>query len=195
MIDNQESSIRDQFLFNTIRLALRQILSSRLDVTILACKQRAKFEGWLKFELASALNKTSTIKNIILEGGYATGGRADIVFTYCDITWFIEMKTSNTNWRAEGIENRTRPIKKNIDEVIDDIKVLQSNCYPHRGLAVFVLFPVPKRIWTIEKDKVSYHLHRIESDCDLRDRSLMEVADYIIINDQFGMCTFLVAIQ
>ena len=52
------------------------------------------------------------MKNIILEGGYATGGRADIVFTYCDTTWFIEMKTTNTNWRVEGVENRTRPIKK-----------------------------------------------------------------------------------
>lgn len=194
MIKYKNTAMKEQELVNQMRLKLRQILVSRQDITILACQQRAKFEGWLKFELAGALNREPKIRNILLEGGYTAGGRADIVLTHCDITWFVELKTSNTNWRAEGIENRTRPIKKNIDEIIEDIKVLQGRCYPHKGLAIFILFPIPLRVWKHENEKLTYHLQRIESECGLQDRSLIHEADYIEMNNQFGVCTFLVPI-
>jgi hypothetical protein len=194
MIGHQNTAMKEQELVNQMRLKLRQILISRQDITFLACQQRVKFEGWLKFELAGALNRDPNIEDILLEGGYTAGGRADVVFTYYGITWFVEMKTSNTNWRAEGIQNRTRPIKKNIDEIIQDIKILQEFCYPHNGLSVFVLFPLALRIWKDENARVTYHLQRIESECGLKDGSLIQEADYIDMNNQFGVCSFIVSI-
>jgi hypothetical protein len=64
----------------TIQLLLRDILRQRKDVALLACQQRAKFEGWLKFELASALNRAAGFENVILEDGYLNGGRSDLSF-------------------------------------------------------------------------------------------------------------------
>ena len=40
-----------------IQSILRDILFKRTDVTLLACKQLAKFEGWVKSELATAVSK------------------------------------------------------------------------------------------------------------------------------------------
>jgi hypothetical protein len=61
------------------------------------------------------------------------------------------MKTSNVNWRAKGVENRIRPIKKNVDEIIKDIYKPRENCTTAFGLAVFVFFPVPRYIWQNDK--------------------------------------------
>lgn len=37
--------------------ACAEILKNRKDVLTMACQQRAKFEGWLKFELAEAISR------------------------------------------------------------------------------------------------------------------------------------------
>ena len=191
----RERSMKEQELVEETRQKLRMILKTRKDIVMLACQQRSKFEGWLKFELAGALNRDLDIQNVIFEGGYSDGKRADITFSYCGTTCIVEMKTSNTNWRAEGIEKRTRPIKMNIDSIIEDILMLQAYCAPHMGLMIFLLFPVPSRTWKDEKEKISYHLRRIEAECELPKDSVTRGADYIEMNENFGVCTFLVPVH
>lgn len=87
-----------------IQSLLKNILLSRKDIALLACQQRAKFEGWLKFELASALYRRFGFEKIIIEDSYTTNGRSDNSFEFDGAKWFIEMKTANTNWRAENLK-------------------------------------------------------------------------------------------
>jgi len=89
-----------------------------------ALRQRAKFEGWLKFELA-AMVIAQGATDLIIEATY-DAGRADLSFRYGGETYFIEMKTPNTNWRISGVQSKHRPITKNIHSVIADAEKLQS---------------------------------------------------------------------
>lgn len=67
--------------------------------------------------------------------------RADIKFESKGESYKIELKTPNTNWRVEGIENKHRPISKNIQSIIDDTQKLNTDdsC---TGIIAFVLFPL-----------------------------------------------------
>lgn len=80
------------------------ILENRKDLLMIPLKQRAKFEGWLKFELAHVL-VLKGMENVEVESksGFE---RADIKFEEDGITYKIELKTPNTNWRVEGILNK-----------------------------------------------------------------------------------------
>ena len=60
--------MKEQELVEETRQKLRMILKTRKDIVMLACQQRSKFEGWLKFELAGALNRDLDIQNVIFEG-------------------------------------------------------------------------------------------------------------------------------
>lgn len=177
-----------------VRQQVIGILSRRSSVIKMACQQRAKFEGWLKFELAVALSQQGNFEQIILESGYPQGGRSDFSFLFSKQQWFAEMKTANTNWRAEGLANITRPIKLNIDEIIDDIHVLQQKSPPSKGMAIFLLFPIPMRIWKVETEKLTYHLRRIENEGELQNTSLFKLANFTNITDQYGLCSFVVGI-
>jgi hypothetical protein len=177
-----------------VRLSLRNIILQRKDVTLLACKQRAKFEGWMKFELAAVLASDNQYSQVTLEDNYQTRGRADISFMHQSTKWYVEMKTANTNWRADGLENITRPIAGNIDGIIDDIQVLKVKCPPDKGMAVFVIFPVPVRIWDDEPEKLTYHLHRIEEETGISTGTLLSNADFMDITENFGMCSFVVEV-
>ena len=80
-----------------IKSTLKEIIARRRDVMILAARQRAKFEGWLKFELAAALSTRNGIQSVDLETQYITGGKSDLSFKVDGITWYIEMKTANVS--------------------------------------------------------------------------------------------------
>ncbi|WGU92070.1 hypothetical protein QJQ58_15770 [Paenibacillus dendritiformis] len=115
------------------------IIKTRSSLINFCVKQKAKFEGWLKFELAQDLNDIG-VDQVCVEYSYAKGFRADISFVYFGEWFLLELKTSNTNFRINGIEPRTRPITKNIDSIIEDgHKLLRANDV---GLVVFVLFPL-----------------------------------------------------
>ena len=175
-----------------IRHLLSDLLTRRSDVLLLACCQRAKWEGWLKFELAAALSQHPGVQDVVLEACYPSGRRSDISFSLNGIVWYMELKTPNVNWRAAGLENRTRPITRNIGSLMEDIKKLQRECDPRRGLAVFCLFPIPARIWDAEREKLNYHLGRVEAGCDLSAGSLSEAADFVSITNEFGICNIVV---
>jgi hypothetical protein len=119
----------------------------------LAASQRAKFENWLKFELAACAAKQGA-GELALEPPSGPGSRADLGFTYKRHRYYIELKTVNTNWRMEGVQSKTRPITKNIQGVVDDVRKLK-HC-PGRGLVAFVLFPIrmADKRWMAYLDRV-----------------------------------------
>ena len=96
-------------------------------------KNRSKFEGWFKVELCDILSKHT--KNITPEKD-----RIDIVFD----NWALELKTSNTNYRYENVENKTRPVTKNVASIIKDIVDLRNNTNYENKAVVFIIFPLSK---------------------------------------------------
>lgn len=173
-----------------VRSILKEVAVNRRNVMLLAAKQRAKFGGWLKFELAAALASREESQRVTLEDQYSTGGRSDLSFKVDGTTWHVEMKTANVNWRADGVESKTRPVTRNVSGIVADITKLRDKCPPARGLAVFAFFPVPLWVWECEREKLLYHLHRIERECDLTRNTLIHNADFVQLADQFGVVFF-----
>jgi hypothetical protein len=118
-------------------------------------KNRAKFEGWFKVELCDILSKQT--KNIIPEKD-----RIDIVFD----DWALELKTINTNYRYPNIENRTRPITKNIKGIIKDIDCLMENDIYSKKSVIFIAFPLSlsthSKYWKEHIIKIEKKLKRLE---------------------------------
>ncbi len=181
-------------LEQNIMVLLIKILTDRHDVILLACQQRAKFEGWLKFELASAISKEINFTQVTLEDGYINGGRSDISFLFHENKYFVEMKTANTNWRAMGLENIIRPVTGNMKWIADDILVLREKSAPANGMAVFCIFPIPDRLWRNTREQLNYHLRHIEEASGLIQGVLVNNASYIKITDDFGICPFVIQI-
>ena len=116
-------------------------------------KNRAKFEGWFKVELCDILSKHT--KNIIPEKD-----RIDIVFD----DWALELKTSNTNYRYENVENKTRPVTKNVTSIIKDIKDLRNNENYKKKAVVFIIFPLSKitKDWDKHISKIKNELQELK---------------------------------
>jgi len=114
--------------------------------------ERAKFEGWFKVELCSILSET--VDDVIPEKD-----RIDITFQ----NWAIELKTLNTNYRFPNVENKSRPITKNVQEVLYDIKKLQTKNYSNKSV-LFVVFPVQHndKNWQFHLQKISANLQDIK---------------------------------
>jgi hypothetical protein len=51
----------------------------------------------------------------------------------------LELKTANTSWKINGVNNGGRPITQNIQSIIKDAEKLDSK----NGIVAFVLFPIP----------------------------------------------------
>ena len=141
-----------------VRRGILEIIQQNKDVLKIAIRQRAKFEGWLKFELASHLEKTG-YENVRVESTYELRkDRSDISFMYKGDNYEIELKTPNTNYRIKGIENKGRPITKNIESIITDAQKLKVT---KNGIIAFVLFPVPidDNRWVEYIDKIKNEAH------------------------------------
>ncbi|MCC5910861.1 MAG: hypothetical protein JJT76_10535 [Clostridiaceae bacterium] len=122
-----------------IREAIVNIINENKELLKIPLRQKSKFEGWLKFELASYL-ELNGMKSVEVESKVVyRRDRTDITFFHDENPYSIELKTPNTNWKQEGINNNTRPITKNINSIVDDTKKLNSNY----GIIAFVLFSVP----------------------------------------------------
>ncbi len=116
---------------------------------------RSKFEGWMKVELCETLSTLSD--NITPEKD-----RIDIVIN----GFAIELKTPNTNYRADKIKNKTRPITKNVDEIIFDIEALKKNLNYEKKSVMFIVFPLPlesENSWQQHLAKIKSELRQIES--------------------------------
>lgn len=171
---------------------LADCLSQRKDVLTLPIEQRAKFEGWLKIELAAAVANDARFKNVRLEESYQRSKRADLSFSVAGKRFFIQMKTCNTTWRMEEVEERTRPITMNITSVIDDIRSLKELSHDDLGLVVMVLFPVHRKMAgaSPRDKKLDFHLQRIEEAAGYERGSLR--GKFVPIVSQAGIMTYVI---
>lgn len=131
---------------------IAEILISHSDLLKIALRQKAKFEGWLKFELATYLEKKG-LESVEVESYKSyTRDRADISFFHNENSYSIELKTSNTNWKISGVRPSIRPITKNIKSIITDAVKLNSS----QGIVAFVLFPIPSadKRWEVYIDRI-----------------------------------------
>lgn len=122
--------------------AIETMLSRHPVLVRLVVSQRAKFEGWLKCELAQDLEQMG-LGPVQLEppcGGTAVRpGRADLSFMTGGRRMLLELKTCNTNFRLPGAVSVTRPITKNIQDICDDcVKLRRAG----GGVMAFVAFPL-----------------------------------------------------
>ena len=116
-------------LWEILRIELPRRIKSKKGLSIFAIK-RAKFEGWLKVEVIDILCNYSS--NVIPEKD-----RIDIVFD----NFAIELKTMNTSYKFEGVENKTKPLSKNIQALLKDIKKLKQVNYSQKVI-LFIVFPL-----------------------------------------------------
>ena len=140
----------------TLRKWISEILKQHEALLLIAIRQRAKFEGWLKFELA-AFAETQGAQYVEVESSNdteSTQGRSDITLYLNGVRYDVELKTPNTNWRMPGVHNKTRPITKNVAGIIQDAWKLRHS--PGQGVIAFVLFPVPPKDdrWTEYLDRI-----------------------------------------
>jgi hypothetical protein len=128
----------------------------------IALRQRAKFEGWLKIELAHALEDRGA--SVSLEAGVpGTRYRADVRATLPGPEEaYIMLKTVNTNFRFSGISSLTRPITKNIRGVIEDVSKLRASASEAPRLVIFPVFPVAAGI-PIRELQLKRYITRIKS--------------------------------
>ena len=114
-------------------------------------KRRSKFEGWLKVEIIDTLHRKGF--NALPEIN-----RIDVSFE--DVA--IELKTINTNIRYDNVINLTRPITKNTNGVIDDIKSLRVNNYKDK-FVVFIVFPIEhnNQYWQTQLQRIINNLTEI----------------------------------
>lgn len=137
--------LKDKRVKDAVRGWIVEILEQNKPLLAIAIRQKAKFEGWLKFELAASAARHGA-KSIEVESSYddsPSHKRSDLSFIFKGIRYDIELKTPNSNWRIPGVRNSTRPITKNVASIISDAKKL---CRTTRyGIVAFVLFPVPSK--------------------------------------------------
>lgn len=70
------------------------------------------------------------------------GSRGDVTFYFGGERCDVELKTCNTNWRMQGVDNLTRPITKNVAGVVKDAKKLK-HC-TGQGIVAVCIFPVKR---------------------------------------------------
>jgi len=144
-------------MHNTVRTWIADVLEAHPGVMAIAMRQRAKFEGWLKFALA-AHAEASGATSVAVEAGYeGSSFRADIFFAFQGSRHLLELKTPNTNYRMPGVLVLGRPITKNVNDIVADVKKFQSS--KTDGLMAFVLFPVRSG-----DTKWHYHFQRIRTE-------------------------------
>ncbi|OFV93926.1 MAG: hypothetical protein A3G76_00700 [Acidobacteria bacterium RIFCSPLOWO2_12_FULL_65_11] len=122
-----------------LRSWIVEVLEHHRPLLAVAVRQRAKFEGWLKFELAVYAEEHGAT-GVEVETASDLGSRSDLSFNYDGKRYDIELKTCNTNYRMSGVLDCTRPITKNIASVVIDGKKLRQ-CSGD-GIVAFCLFPV-----------------------------------------------------
>jgi len=137
-------------LWKVLQTALPLRIRNKKALGVFA-SNRAKFEGWLKVEVI----------DILLERGVAVPEkeRIDIVFEDCA----IELKTVNTNYKVKEVLDKTKPVTKNIREILKDINKLKNSAFRLKTV-LFVVFPLDKEVkWKKHIAKIEDVVEKIES--------------------------------
>lgn len=130
-----------------------QTLENNKTLLRIPIRQRAKFEGWLKFELAHYISQQGYPDVEVETKGITNRFLTDITFFDENNNSFsVELKTSNTNWNVPGIRKVRKPVTKNINSIIRDCIKLNSS----QGIIAFVLFPIPTQDtrWEVYFEKI-----------------------------------------
>ena len=139
---------------------IESILSSNEDLLEIAFRQRAKFEGWLKFEIAKEFQKSGKATKVEYP---IAKGHVDLFADNC----LIELKTPNTSYTCKGVVPKTRTITDNVNSIISDVDKLRNITEDHSYdlFIAFVMFPID-----IDKDedknttsKYMGHVNKIEN--------------------------------
>lgn len=125
-----------------VRTWIVDVLQAHPQVMRIALRQRAKFEGWLKFELA-AFAENSGMMCVAVEASTddSSSCRGDISFSHDSIRHHIELKTCNANWQIAGVFSPHRPVTKNLAGIAKDTEKLQG-CNGI-GIVAACIFPIP----------------------------------------------------
>lgn len=124
-----------------VRGWIAEILKQNEPLVKIAVRQRAKFEGWLKFELASLAEQKGAHSVKVESFQDSSRKRADVSFIFNNTCYDIELKTPNTNWRIPGVLKSHGPITKNVKGIVGDAEKLRNS--PNQGIVAFVMFPIP----------------------------------------------------
>lgn len=143
-----------------VRTWIVEVIRAHTALIAIAIRQRAKFEGWLKFELAAyaELHGAEFVEVETALGDDLARTRSDLTFSYGGKHCHVELKTCNTNWRMEGVLSRTRPITKNVAGIVADARKLK-NC-SGEGIVAFCMFPVSRddERWVEYLERISNEL-------------------------------------
>jgi len=181
---------------------VRRILEERRDTVWVPIRQRCSFEGWLKIELARALEEEGFV-NVKLEEDIV-GQRVDIVFKSClndeDIRFLLNLKICLTGWwRNEWLsEDITYDFRyrrgrgtTNVRGVLEDIDKVNfaAQFYPHYlGIVLMLLCPISIEHHVPElKERIKHHWRSYEDQL-LREPHLREV---VRIKGDVGVAIFL----
>lgn len=153
---------------------IKKILSKNQDLLEIAFRQRAKFEGWLKFEIAKEFQKSGKDTKVeypiadlfadkVLPELYRNTeverliqrGHVDLFAENC----LIELKTPNTSYTCEGVDPKTRPITDNVNSIISDVDKLRNitEGLSYDSFIAFVMFPIDTN------KKYMGHVNKIEN--------------------------------
>ena len=139
-------------IFRETSRGLFQCPPKNKDLLEIAFRQRAKFEGWLKFEIAKEFQKSG--KDTKVEYPIAKG-HVDLFADNC----LIELKTPNTSYTCEGVDPKTRPITDNVNSIISDVDKLRNitEGLSYDSFIAFVMFPIDTN------KKYMGHVNKIEN--------------------------------
>ena len=147
------------------------ILSDNEDLLEIAFRQRAKFEGWLKFEIAKEFQTSG--KDTKVEYPIAKG-HVDLFADNC----LIELKTPNTSYNHPDLESKTRPITDNVNSIISDVDKLRNitEGLSYDSFIAFVMFPIDKN------KKYMGHVNRIENHIQAQGLQIIKDERTVTIN-------------
>jgi hypothetical protein len=126
-----------------IRTKIEDIIRSHSSAVWIAIRQRARFEAWLKIELAAALEENPRVE-CQLEAPFGDGRRCDLLVDHDFTKLYIELKAICSNWSVPGVEKKSAALTQSIAGFIADVERLR--CAKGHGIciAAFVEFPIPE---------------------------------------------------
>ena len=150
---------------------IESILLNNKDLLEIAFRQRAKFEGWLKFEIAKEFQKSG--KDTKVEYPIAKG-HVDLFADNC----LIELKTPNTSYTCEGVDPKTRPITDNVNSIISDVDKLRNitEGLSYDSFIAFVMFPIDTN------KKYMGHVNKIENHIQAQGLQIIKDERTVTIN-------------
>ncbi len=124
-------------------------------------EERAKFEGWVKVELARILFELGY--KVEPEKAYFIDGKrhqVDLFSEHGNTRLCVELKTVNTNYTGILAKKKTRPITMNINGVLEDLEELSRIKEANPEVEYYVLFLVypcesGNKHWQMHKRKLA----------------------------------------